>query len=182
MLKSRRVVEVTIVGDRIGEGWECFPLWLLREIKFISLILRTLTDVSHTRHNLSPDISLLRSLGNWRLARASQDCSQLMARRSSYLFYFPFSGEIARGRERKFIMKIRISWEFECLRLTFSCSICALYSIDFFLSLQRLFWNQTLMTRADNPVISTSCSFEVGGRERETEVEVDFHFKRKSLK
>lgn len=31
--------------------------------------------------------------------------------------------------------------------------------MDFFLSLQRLFWNQTRMTRGLSPVISTSCSF-----------------------
>lgn len=31
--------------------------------------------------------------------------------------------------------------------------------MDFFLSLQRLFWNQTRITRGLKPVISTSCSF-----------------------
>jgi hypothetical protein len=32
-------------------------------------------------------------------------------------------------------------------------------SLNLFFSLQRLFWNQTLTTRALRPVISTSCSF-----------------------
>ena len=38
------------------------------------------------------------------------------------------------------------------------CWIC-FSKIDRFLSLQRLFWNQTRMTRELSPVISTSCSF-----------------------
>lgn len=40
------------------------------------------------------------------------------------------------------------------------CCCCNCFmSIDLFLSLQRLFWNQTRMTRGLRPVISTSCSF-----------------------
>jgi len=46
---------------------------------------------------------------------------------------------------------------------TLSCCCCCCWScfmsIDLFLSLQRLFWNQTLMTRGLRPVISTNCSF-----------------------
>lgn len=42
---------------------------------------------------------------------------------------------------------------------TFSCCICCFIRMVFFLSLHRLFWNQTRMTRGDKPVISTSCSF-----------------------
>jgi len=42
---------------------------------------------------------------------------------------------------------------------TFSCCCCCFKAIALFLSLQRLFWNQTRMTRGDNCVISTSCSF-----------------------
>lgn len=41
--------------------------------------------------------------------------------------------------------------------LTRSCCISNL--IWFFLSLHRLFWNQTRMTRGDKPDISTICSF-----------------------
>lgn len=40
------------------------------------------------------------------------------------------------------------------------CCCCNCFMrIDLFLSLQRLFWNQTRMTRGLRPVISTSCSF-----------------------
>lgn len=45
------------------------------------------------------------------------------------------------------------------LRPSFSCCICNFIWIVFFLSLHRLFWNQTRITRGDSPVISTSCSF-----------------------
>ena len=45
------------------------------------------------------------------------------------------------------------------LRQTFSCCSCCFIKMAFFLSLHRLFWNQTLMTRGLRPVISTSCSF-----------------------
>lgn len=44
-------------------------------------------------------------------------------------------------------------------QFTFSCCICNFIWIVFFLSLHRLFWNQTRITRGDRPVISTSCSF-----------------------
>ena len=43
---------------------------------------------------------------------------------------------------------------------TFSCCCCICFISRLrFLSLQRLFWNQTRMTRGLSPVISTSCSF-----------------------
>lgn len=44
------------------------------------------------------------------------------------------------------------------LSLCCCCWSCFM-RMDFFLSLQRLFWNQTRMTRGLSPVISTSCSF-----------------------
>lgn len=44
--------------------------------------------------------------------------------------------------------------------LSLCCCCCSCFMrMDFFLSLQRLFWNQTRMTRGLRPVISTSCSF-----------------------
>lgn len=44
--------------------------------------------------------------------------------------------------------------------LSLCCCCCSCFMrMDFFLSLQRLFWNQTRMTRGLSPVISTSCSF-----------------------
>lgn len=49
--------------------------------------------------------------------------------------------------------------EWARLQITFSCCICSFIWIVFFLSLHRLFWNQTLITLGDKPVISTSCSF-----------------------
>lgn len=39
------------------------------------------------------------------------------------------------------------------------CEEVLLSIIDFFLSLQRLFWNHTRITRGLSPVISTNCSF-----------------------
>lgn len=44
--------------------------------------------------------------------------------------------------------------------LSLGCCCCSCFiSRLLFLSLQRLFWNQTRMTRGLSPVISTSCSF-----------------------
>lgn len=52
------------------------------------------------------------------------------------------------------VAAVRLKFE-----LTFSCCICNFIWIVFFLSLHRLFWNQTRITRGDRPVISTNCSF-----------------------
>lgn len=52
----------------------------------------------------------------------------------------------------------RGGWALTVLSLCCCCWSCFM-RMDFFLSLQRLFWNQTRMTRGLSPVISTSCSF-----------------------
>ena len=52
-------------------------------------------------------------------------------------------------------------WTFYLFEIVLTCSsaLTLVASLIFFFSLHLLFWNQTLTTLADRPVISVSCSF-----------------------